>query len=103
RGNPPVGRSREARRGSPRRHPEHVRPIVACEIASHVLAVAEVYATLLLISPVAPTFASAVVLETVNRAITIVFKMLPMRVGVDEVSSAMFASRVDLDAATGLT
>jgi len=85
------------------RHPDRVRAIVAFEIAYHVFAVAEVYVTLLLISPVRPTLAAAVVLETVSRVITMVFKMLPMRVGVDEVGSSLFAARVDLNPATGLT
>ena len=84
-------------------HPEHVRAIVAFELAYQVLAVAEVYLTLLLISPLRPTLASSLMLETVSRAITMVFKMLPMRVGVDEASSSLFAGHLDLGAATGLT
>jgi hypothetical protein len=85
------------------RHPEHLRAIIACEIAYQVCAVAEVYVTLLLVSPLPPTLASAVVLETVSRVITMLFKMVPMRVGVDEVSSSLFAGRLDLGASTGLT
>jgi hypothetical protein len=85
------------------RHPEHVRPIIACEIAYQLCAVAEVYLTLVLVSPLRPTLASAVVLETVSRAITMLFKMVPMRAGVDEVGSSLFAGRLDLGASTGLT
>jgi hypothetical protein len=84
-------------------HPEHVRAIVAFELAYQVLAVAEVYLTLLLISPVRPTLATSLVLETVSRAITMLFKMIPMRVGVDEASSSLFAGHLDLGATTGLT
>jgi hypothetical protein len=84
-------------------HPGHVRAIVALELAYQVLAVAEVYLTLLLISPVPPTLAMALVLETVSRAITMLFKMVPMRVGVDEAGSSLFASQLDLGAASGLT
>ncbi|HWF85496.1 MAG TPA: lysylphosphatidylglycerol synthase domain-containing protein [Vicinamibacterales bacterium] len=84
-------------------HPERVRAIVAFEIAYQVLAVAEVYFTLFLISPVQPTLAMSLVLETVNRVITMLFKMLPMRLGVDEASSSLFAGRLDLGATTGLT
>jgi hypothetical protein len=43
------------------------------------------------------------VFETVNRGITIVFKMLPMRVGVDEAGAALVASRFDFSSATGVT
>ena len=85
------------------RHPGHVGAIAACEIGYQALAVAEVYVTLLLVSPVPPTLASALVLETVNRAITIAFKILPLRIGVDEVSASIFASRLDLGSAAGLT
>ena len=85
------------------RHPEQVRAIVACEIAYQLLAVAEVYVALVLISPLRPTVASAVVLETVSRAITMLFKIVPMRIGVDEIGSSLFAARLDLTGATGLT
>ena len=79
-----------------------VATIVACEIAYEVLSVAELYYTLLLVSPVRPTLASALVLETVSRAVTMVFKMVPLRVGVDEASSSFAAGRLHLDPAVGL-
>jgi hypothetical protein len=85
------------------RHPEHLWPIAAFEVAFQVLAVAEVYVTLLLISPQRPSLASAVVLETVSRAITMTFKVLPMRVGVDEAGASLFAGRLNLGAPTGVT
>jgi hypothetical protein len=84
-------------------HPEHVRAIVALELAYQMLAVAEVYLTLFLISPLRPTLATSLVLETVSRTITMLFKMLPMRVGVDEAGSSLFAGHLDLGATTGLT
>src|SRR5439155_19407806 len=83
--------------------PWHLVAISASEVAYQVLAVAEVYVTLLLISPEPPTIASAVVLETVSRAITIFFKMVPRRIGVDQASSSFVAGHVSLDPATGLT
>jgi len=83
--------------------PVHLAAIAASEAAYQILAVAEVYVMLLLISPEPPTIASAVVLETVSRAITIFFKMVPMRIGVDEASSSFVAGHVSLDPATGLT
>src|SRR5437899_4159544 len=83
--------------------PGHLAAIAASEAAYQVLAVAEVYVTLLLIRPEPPTIAAAVVLETVSRAITIFFKMVPMRIGVDEASSSFVAGHVSLDPATGLT
>jgi hypothetical protein len=85
------------------RHPEQVGAIVALEIAYQIFAVTEVYFTLLLVSPSRPTFESAIVLETVSRAVTMVFKVVPLRVGVDEVSSSLFAGRVQLSGPIGLT
>src|SRR5262249_7562093 len=61
----------------------HLTTIAGCEIAFQALSVAELYYTLLLISPVPPTVRSALLLETVSRAVTMVFKMVPMRIGVD--------------------
>src|SRR5206468_2020895 len=71
-------------------------------VAYQALSVAETYYTLFLLSPVRASFTSAIVLETVNRAVTMVFKVIPMRIGVDEASSSFAAVRLHLDPATGL-
>src|SRR5262245_29540625 len=76
--------------------------ILACEAAYQLLAVGETYLTLRLIGAQA-TIASALVLETVSRAVTMFFKMVPMRIGVDEASSSFVAAHVSLDPVTGLT
>jgi hypothetical protein len=86
-----------------RRHRKRVWSIAAFEIAYHALAIVEVYVTLALIAPGRASWTSALVLETVNRGVTIVFKMLPMRIGVDEAGAALVAARVDLSSATGVT
>ena len=83
--------------------PQRVAVIAGCEGAYQLLAVAEIYLTLSLISPARPTIASALVLESINRGMTMFFKMIPMRVGVDEASSSFVAPYVGLDPATGLT
>jgi hypothetical protein len=84
------------------RRPADILTIVACEIAYQLLSIAELYYTLLLISPVRPTLASAMLLETVSRGVTMIFKMVPLRVGVDEASSSFVAARLHLDPAVGL-
>jgi hypothetical protein len=84
-------------------HPGRTWRLVVLEAAFQLLAVAEVYVTLALISPLHVAWSSALVLETVSRAVTIVFKMLPMRLGVDEAGSAVFADRLGLGSATGIT
>ena len=77
--------------------------LVVLEAAFQVFAVAEVYLTLALLTPQHAAWSSALVLETVSRAVTIMFKMLPMRLGVDEVGAAVFATRLGLGSATGIT
>jgi hypothetical protein len=84
-------------------NPGRTRRLVALEAAFQLLAVAEVYLTLALITPRHVAWTSALLLETVSRAVTIVFKMLPMRIGVDEAGSAVFADRLGLGSATGIT
>src|ERR1700676_5441214 len=77
--------------------------LVILEAAFQLFAVAEVYLTLALITPQHVAWSSALVLETVNRAVTIMFKMLPMRLGVDEAGAAVFADRLGLGSGTGIT
>jgi hypothetical protein len=77
--------------------------LVVLEAAFQLFAVAEVYLTLALITPQHVAWSSALALETVSRAVTILFKMLPMRLGVDEAGAAVFADRLGLGSATGIT
>jgi hypothetical protein len=77
--------------------------LVVLEAAFQLFAVAEVYLTLALITPQHVAWSSALLLETVSRAVTIMFKMLPMRLGVDEAGAAVFADRLGLGSATGIT
>jgi hypothetical protein len=84
-------------------NPGRTRRLVVLEAAFQLLAVAEVYVALALITPHHAAWSSALVLETVSRAVTVMFKMLPMRLGVDEAGSAVFADRLGLGSATGIT
>jgi hypothetical protein len=58
--------------------------IFLLEMSFHVAGVAEIFITLLFISPVAPTLTQAFILESVNRIINLTFKFIPLRAGVDE-------------------
>jgi hypothetical protein len=84
------------------RHGRWVWGILALEVAYHALGIAEVYVTLMFISPRPPTWASAVMFETVNRVMTMAFKMLPLRIGVDEAAAATVSNRLALGTSTGL-
>ena len=61
------------------------------------------YIALALIVPGHASWTSALVLETMNRGVTILFKILPLRLGVDEAGAALVAARFDLTSATGVT
>jgi hypothetical protein len=84
-------------------HPRRIWTIGAFEIGYHLLAIVEVYVIVALVAPHRAAWTSALVLETVNRGVTIVFKMLPMRIGVDEAGAAIAAGRFGLAPATGVT
>jgi hypothetical protein len=78
-------------------------PVLALEAAFHAAGVAEVYLTLWLLAGVAPTLLIAFLLESVNRVITVVFKFVPLRVGVDEAGTALVTNVLGLGTATGVT
>jgi len=98
-----VPHMRKRVRQTPALSPRRLALIAACEGAYQILAILEGYITLLIISPTRPTIASAVILETVSRGVTMLFKMIPMRIGVDEASASFVAGYVSLDPATGVT
>jgi glycosyltransferase 2 family protein len=76
--------------------------VVACEALFHVLSFAEAYFTIWLITGRSEPLA-AFVLDTFNRVVNVVFRAVPMRVGVDEASTALVAPAVGLDPAVGVT
>jgi hypothetical protein len=45
----------------------------------------------------------AVILETVERVITIAFKIVPLRMGVDQAGSGLVAGMIGIGSATGVT
>lgn len=70
----------------------------------HALAVLEVFLVLRWVAgDPSPTVAQAVVFETLNRVVTVVFKFVPFRVGVDEAVSGALAPVLALQGATGVT
>lgn len=85
------------------RNRSRIVPIMLCEAAFHVLGVAEAYVTISLISPIAPTLLSAFLFESVNRVITVVFKFVPMRAGIDELGTGQLARILSFGEAAGVT
>ena len=78
-------------------------PVIALHAFFHAAGVAEIYLTLWLLTGAAPTILTAFLLESVNRVITVVFKVVPLRVGVDEAGTAIFTNVLGLGATVGVT
>jgi len=77
--------------------------ILLLELVFHLAGVAEIYVTLLYISPVAPSVRQAFILESVNRIINVAFKFVPLRAGVDEGGTGQVSKVLGLAKATGVT
>jgi Lysylphosphatidylglycerol synthase TM region len=88
--------------GFHRRHPERLLLVLGLEAAYHAAGVAEVFVTLTwLVAP--PTLFAAFILESANRATNVVFKFVPMRLGVDEAGSGILTSVLGYSSAAGVT
>ena len=76
--------------------------IVTAEVGFHALGVAEVYLTLRLLGYAQPPLLTCFILETANRLIQVVFKIVPLRLGVDEAATAWFTRILGLGPTTGV-
>ncbi len=84
-------------------HPGRLVQVFLCDLLYHAIAVLEVFVTLeWLMGARGPTLVMAVVFETLNRIITVVFKFVPFRVGVDEALTGAIAPLVAVDPASGV-
>ena len=101
-----AARAHEAER---RLHDEYPRErgrllvVAALEFSFHLLAILEIAVVLALISDRPPTVSEAFVFEAANRFINVIFKFVPMRIGVDEAGTAMFADLLAFGGTTGVT
>jgi Lysylphosphatidylglycerol synthase TM region len=86
------------------RHRPRFVPILLLEACFHLAGVCEIYVTLSFISPQQPpTFLTAFILESVNRVITMAFKFIPLRMGVDEAGTGKVSKVLLFTEATGVT
>jgi hypothetical protein len=85
-----------------RRYPKRFIPICLLEAAFHLRGVFEVWFVLNRIGGSA-NFVSSFLLETVSRLITIVFKLVPFVIGVDEAGARFVAETVAIGAGIGVT
>jgi Lysylphosphatidylglycerol synthase TM region len=83
---------------------EHVGTILLLEFSFHAAAVLEIYFLLtVLVGGGDQMLLSALILGTVERLITVVFKFVPLRLGVDHVGAGSAADVIGIGAATGIT
>ena len=85
------------------REPGRLIRLACWELSFHALAVLEIYVVLSVLSAIVPTLLDAFVLESTNRGIIVVFKAIPMRIGVDEAGTAAFAELLGFGATAGVT
>jgi hypothetical protein len=85
------------------RHPAKLLPLGLAEIGFHGLGVAEVYVTLWLLTGAPPSLLTSFLFETANRLLQVVFRFVPLRLGVDEAGTAGFATIIGIAAKTGLS
>ncbi|MEO6392169.1 MAG: lysylphosphatidylglycerol synthase transmembrane domain-containing protein [Pyrinomonadaceae bacterium] len=85
------------------RHRARFIPVLALNFGFHLMGVAEIYATLYYISDVPPSLLTAFFLESANRVITVGFKFVPFRAGVDEAGTGMLTKVLLRDLSGGVT
>lgn len=84
-------------------HPGRLARVFSLQVLFHVLAVIETYVTLRWLIGAGATPPQAIILETVNRFTTVVFKFVPFRFGVDEAASGTIAPLLAVTATAGVT
>lgn len=85
-------------------HPARLWRAFALDVCFHAVAVFEAFLTLRwLLGDGSPSFAEAMMFESLNRAITAAFKFVPLRVGVDEAASGAFAGLVGVNPVAGVS
>ncbi len=86
-----------------RNHPRRFLPLILLETAFHSIGVFEVWFVLQAVMDTTPNFLTAFLLETINRVILVVFKLIPFLVGVDEAGAQFISEAFALGAAVGVT
>ncbi len=86
-----------------RRYPRRFLPIFLLQIVYHLLGIAEVWFVLSKIGDGLPSIFNAFLLESVSRLITIVFKLVPFLIGVDEAGAQFVTETLAIGAGVGVT
>ena len=98
----PMRRAAEPFRRFAVQEPMRSSKVAGLQAIYHALGIAETYIALSWLNPAGTTWAAAAAFELLNRGVTIAFKMVPMRVGVDEASAGLMATHLAIGTATGV-
>ncbi len=85
-----------------RSSPWRMATVAVCMVAFHVCSVLESWLTLYLLTG-SSDWLHAFLFDTLNRIINVAFRIVPLRVGVDEVSASGLSDVIGLGTAAGLT
>ena len=85
------------------RAPRRLAAVAGWELGFHALAILEIHLVLAFVSAVPPTLLDAFVLESTNRLLAAAFKIVPLRIGVDEAGAAAVAELLALGGGAGVT
>lgn len=86
-----------------RRHSRRFLPIALCQAAYHLLGIFEAWFILSRISEIIPGFYTAFLLESISRIIIIIFKFIPLAIGVDEAGAQFVTETLAIGAGIGVT
>lgn len=86
-----------------RKYPRRFLPIIFFEIIFHALGIIEILFILSRISEIFPGIYGSFMLESMSRVITVVFKLIPFLVGVDEAGAKFITETLALGAGIGIT
>jgi len=86
-----------------RKYPGRFVPMCLLEASFHILGVMEAWFILSRIDSSLPGLTTALLLESVSRLLTILFKMIPFNIGVDEAGAQFVGDALALAAGVGVT
>ncbi|MEZ5308399.1 MAG: lysylphosphatidylglycerol synthase transmembrane domain-containing protein [Pyrinomonadaceae bacterium] len=86
-----------------RAHPKRFVPLCLLQIAFHACGIAEVWFVLVRIGERMPSLIAPFYLESMSRLVTVVFKLVPFLIGVDEAGAEFVVEALGLAAGVGVT
>ena len=96
--------ARQAVTGFAIAHPGRIWRALCFDAAFHFLAVVEVFLTLRwLLGTGSPSMTQAIVFESINRVVIVVFKFVPFRIGIDEALTGALAPVLSVNPAAGVS